>query len=491
MGAPEQIQHTPFDVEIEQALLGSLLVDNRRIDIAAADLESRHFYDPLHQRLFDMIVALSDDGDVTPLTLNAILKTDAGLAELGGTAYLAGLARAAPSAPPIAEFCKILKDLSFRRDIVRIGEEMARAALDPPSEGPVQEIADIATEALLQAGLETAKPDLSPFEFGEETIREIEAYKAGKPIPLLKTGFDKLDREIGGMRGGDLITILGKSGMGKSALMGSVALNMARAGIPVIFFSLEMGGRQIVERLVCDWDFDLRETDVPPMWYSRLRNMRVSENEFERFILTNRRLKDIPLKIVEDDGLTMAQIATRARAFQAKHKGRTICVLIDYLQIVEPSNNRDNRERQVASIARGAKSLAKRLKAVVIAGSQMNENDEGRAKEARRPRASDARESKVIMNESDLMLSPYRPAVAVENERPLEVVPGDPEYIVWAGKLKEVRHRFELLGLKNRHGRRFDLELWAEMGSSAIRDHEPRRAMSVADQAGQDLLEGL
>lgn len=490
----DPLKHQPYDLDVEMALLGALFRDNRRIDTVAAELEPRHFWDPLHQRMFDMICYLQTEGEVTPIILHSVMKTDAGVIETGGIAYFDALAAACPALPNVREFGKILKDLAYRRDLIRIGEELATAALDNPVDSPAQQIADIATEALLQAGSDTAKPSLTPREIAQETIRELEATKGGKSPPGVLTGFGKLDREIGCLRGGDFITILAKSGMGKSALMGALALNMARAGTPVLFFSLEMTRNQLVERMVCDIDFDSAEE---AMWYSRVRNHRLSDREFSRFVLASQHLQDLPLEICDEDGLTMAQISARARAFKAKWGNhadgteRMGAIIGDYLQIVEPADPRDNRERQVARIARGGKSLAKRLNWPVIFGSQMNERDESRSGDERRPRASDARESKAIMNESDLMLSPYRPAVAVENRKPLDALPGDTADITWKSELKAVRNRFELLALKNRHGRRFDLELWADMGASAIRDEAPYRAKTEPEQAAADLLENI
>jgi replicative DNA helicase len=413
------------------------------------------------------------------------MKADAGLIEAGGLGYLEVLATATPALPNMAQYAKVLRDLAFRRDLLRIGKELAEAALEPPVDSPAQAIADFATEALLQAGSDTAKPVLTPYEIAMETVRELEATRGGKAPPGILTGIEKLDREIGCLRGGDLITILAKSGMGKSALMGALALNMARAGVPVIFFSLEMTRNQLVERMVCDLDFDTAEK---AMWYSRVRNHRLSDEEFTRFVLGSQRLDNLPLEICDEDGLTMAQISARARAFVAKWgknadgTPRLGAIIGDYLQIVEPADARDNRERQVARIVRGAKSLGKRTGWPNIWGSQMNEKDEGRSADERRPRGSDARESKAIMNESDLMLSPYRPAVAVENRKPLEAIPGDSAHLTWQSELKAVRNRLELLALKNRHGRRFDLELWCDMGASAIRDEAPYRAKDAPNR---------
>lgn len=492
----EAYRHVPYDIEVEQALLGALLLDNRRIDEAAAELEPEHFYDPLHARLFDMICYLpSEETAPSPLTVHAVMKTDPGLIEVGGHAYLSGLAASTPAMPNVLDYARILRDLAARRALIRIGENLVNGAFEPPRDLSPETLGSQTIEDILQAGSGSAKPILSPYKIAMESVRALEEVAAGKAIPGIKTGIAKLDREIGVLRGGDFITILGKSGMGKSALMGTLAKNIAQQGHPVIFFSLEMTASQLVERMVCDIDFDTAEK---AMWYSRVRNHRLSDDEFARFMLTSRKLESLPLEIIEEDGLTMAQIAARSRAFSARHGRKNVdgspkigAVLLDYLQIIEPADSRDNRERQVARVARAAKALAKRLGWPVIAGSQMNESDEGRAKEERRPRASDARESKGIMNESDLMFSPYRPVVAVENRKPMEAAEGDPANVAWKGEVKALRHRFDLLCLKNRHGRKFDLELWADMAANAIRDQTPSRAMTPQDDAMGDLLENL
>lgn len=499
---PEAHVHVPYDIDVEQAVLGSMLRDNRLIDIAAADMDGTHFYDPLHARLFDMIVHLQTEGDVTPLILHAVMKSDPGVIEVGGQAYFDGLYFAAPAMPRMREYVSILLDLAFRRDLARIGTELQAQAHEPPGSMSARQVADAATEALLQAGRVTAKPILSIHEHAMASVREAEAIKQGRPVPMISTGFHKVDKELGGYRGGDLIIILGKSGMGKSALMGTVSRVTAQftdlqpRGVPTIVFSLEMVGRQWVERMICDLDFDTAEK---PMWYSRVRNGKMTDDEFARFIIASGQTQDWPIEIHDDDDLTMTQISSRARAFAAKHgknpdgSPRMGLVIIDYLQIVVPSNDRDNRERQVAQIARGAKSLAKRLGWPVLAASQMNDGDNQRAKEERRPQASDARESKAIMNEADIMLAPYRPAFFIENRKPMDCMPGDPAYITWAAELKAVIHRFELLTLKNRHGRRKDFELYCDMGASAIRDEDPQRSQYVTaeEEAAADLLENL
>lgn len=483
---PTAYSHEPYSIDLEQAILGICLRDNAQIDIAAADLTSQDFYDPLHARMFDMLLALMGDGDaVTPLILHSVMKSDPGIIETQGLVYLTSLYQAAPAIPTMRTWIKGMKDLALRRQLLKISQALAESATAPPSEMTARQSAEAATEALLAAGRDTARPILTIREIAAESILEAEGLKQGKSLPIVRTGFEKLDDEIGGLRGGDLCIIMGKSGSGKSALMGGVSRYTAQNGIPTIVFSLEMMRRQWIERMVCDLDFD---TAAKPMWYSRVRNGRLSDDEFSRFVLASQQTDGWPFEIHDDDDLTASQISARARAFAAKHRDKMGLVVIDYLQIVQPADDKENRERQVARIARALKSLGKRLGWPVIAGSQMNESDAQRAKEEKRPQASDARESRGIMNEADLMLAPWRPAYFVERRKPMDTPDDSPAMKAWWGELREVRNKFDLLCLKNRHGRTFDVSLWAEIGSSAVRDQAPMRLRPAEERAADDLL---
>lgn len=483
---PEPYLHVPYDIEVEQALLGAMLRDNKQIDRAAADVEAVDFYDPLHGRLFEMIVYLVNEGDVNPLILHSVMKSDPGVLELGGQAYFEELFLAAPSMPNVRDYCNILKDLSMRRRMIVISEDLANDAQRGPAEMTAQAGADRATEALLAAGRAVAKPVMSIHDIAMESLRAIEKAALGEPIPSVKTGYTSVDDEFGGLRGGDFIILPGKSGMGKSALAVGLSRNTAKAGVPTLVFSPEMMRAQWAERMVCDEDFD---TAPKGLWYSRVRNGHLNPGEFERFQLATQRLDGIPLEIRDEDDLNVLQMNAIARAFKARHGGKLGIVIVDYLQIVNPLDARENRERQVASIARGLKSMAKRLDWPVVALSQFNENDAQRSKEEKRPQLGDLRESKVIGQEADLVLSPHRPAYYVENRKP-EADRESTEWKQWAGELATVAHRFELITLKNRHGRRADFTLWCDIGSNAIRDSQPRSARTAIDQHVADLLDG-
>lgn len=493
MGDPrdrqEQAPHTPYDIDVEQAILGVCMRDPAQIDVACADINGDHFYDPLHARMFDMMVALHGDGDApTPLVLHSVMKADAGLIETGGMAYLEALLGAAPSIVTMRQWVRTILDLHLRRQLQGIAADLAAGAIAPPEEATGQQVADRVTEALLLAGRASAKPTQTIREIAMETLKEIEDVKAGKPVPLVKTGLTKVDQEYGGLRGGDFVVVAAKSGMGKSALLGTIAMNAARAGVPVIFFSLEMTRRQLVDRMMCDFDFDTAEK---PMWYSRFRNHRMSDDEFARYMLASQKTDDWPIEIVDEAALTMPQISARARAFKAKHGNRLGLVIGDYLQKVEPTNYQDNRERQVNKIASAAKDNAKNMGWPWVWGSQFNEDDKNRSANEKRPQPGDVRESKGILHEADMMFSPWRPAYFVGLRKPMDATPGDIAWNTWAGELRDVIHRFDLLCMKNRHGRIQDIELYCEIGASAIRDEQPMHLRPVHEQASADLLSNV
>lgn len=485
MNAPAKLP--PCDLDLEQAVLGSMITGRGSIDQFAGEIEARHFYDPLHARIFDMMVYLQTEGEVTPLVLASVLRNDPAKTEIDVSEYIRSLAAAAPAVVSTRQWCAHLKDLALLRRLHQIGGDLAELALNNPDQVPASAIAEQATETMLAATAEGQKPLQSPFDAGREAIKEIEDAVSGKSIPTILTGIEPLDLELGGLRGGDLITVLGKSGTGKSALMCGMSLLFAMSGVAVLVFSMEMSLRQWTERMVCDIDHLTHYRR--PMWYSRVRNHRLIDDEFERFVLANQKLEGLPLEIIADGALSMFQISARARAFASKHKDKKIVVIGDYLQLIEPYDPRENRERQVGRIAYGLKQLAQRIDAPNIWGSQMNENDEARREQERRPRASDARESRGIMNASDIMLAPYRQAVAVENRRPLGLSNDSPDMASWAAEMAAVRNDFDLLCLKNRHGRRFDLKLWAEIGANAIRSRDPHDPVdTVSDQDRQGLL---
>lgn len=501
--APAAPLHQPYDIQTEQALLGALIRDNSLIHQAMGILDAESFYDPMHGRIYAQITAWALEGDraINPLTLSAAMKSDPGVNEVGRD-YFVNLMLAVPSRPTIRDYALIIRELGQRRQALRALDEARDALLNSPTSvrDALKSTMDVADMAERQAAETTFQ---TTYECGMDLLREAERASApGGQIRGVSTGSQKLDDELGKMQGADFIVIAGQSGMGKSALMGGIAMRAAMAGYPSIFFSQEMKRKRLVARLIADWDFDTAEK---AMWYSKFRTGGFSAGEFNRAALAIRALDEIPwLEIHDDDGLTVAQMYARARAFKAKwstdERIRQMqgckadeepigVVFNDYLQISDPGKGATgrNREQEVRDIARGHKAMAKRLDWPVVAGSQVNEGGKDAAGE-KRPNAGDVRESKAIRHEADIILMPYREAVAILAAKP-GASPGEPAWNSWNALYQAARHRFELIGAKNRDGRQFNLELWAEMASSAIRDSEVIRARQESDDDG--LLRGF
>src|SRR5690348_766895 len=198
----EVYRHVPYDIEVEQALLGAILVDNAVLERVSSALKPEHFYDPLHQRIYELMHAQAERGGmiITPLTLNAAMKADPGLIEVGGHAYLAGLAQAAPALPNVRDYARILHDLAVRRGLIRIGEDIVNTAYEAPTEkGPAEQIAE--AEKALYAVSETSKYGEGPLDFHEALRRAVEsaekAQARGGRISGVTSGFTDIDHLLG------------------------------------------------------------------------------------------------------------------------------------------------------------------------------------------------------------------------------------------------------------------------------------------------------
>jgi len=472
---PPSERTLPCNVEIEWALLGALLVDNHWFDRAALTLRPEDFYDPLHQRMYAEMVGLFAKGmHVTPLTLKAMLEGDAGLAEVGGITYLLGLARSASVLPNVADYIAILKDLELRRHLIRIGEDITNQAYAAPYGVAATEVAGRASEALFQAASAgEAKPALSLDRVAGEVLDMHERRFNGERFPTVKIGLHTVDAEIGGFRGTDLVGIAGRSGMGKSALLGGIALGAAMRGTPVLVFSIEMANGQWAERTLCDIDF-YENGGKDALEYRKFRNGTLTEGEFDRAARARLRLNNLPLHIIDDDQLNIEDLSARARTW-AIGRGPLGMIVVDYAQIVAPTDQgRDrSREQEVNHIARGLKRLAKKLGWVVVAGIQLLNKGMKGTDADRRPTAQDIRESGGIENECDVVFATYRPAWYLEQRKAEAKAASQAEWDAWQADHQNAKHKFELLNFKQRHGRRIDFELWCDMGASAVRDQRP------------------
>jgi replicative DNA helicase len=458
----EAYRHVPYDVEVEQALLGAILVDNQALERVQALIRPEHFYDPLHARIFETMSLAMERGSfaLTPLTLHAAMKADPGLIEVGGTAYLAGLAQAAPALPNVRDYARILHDLAVRRSLIRIGEDIVNTAYEAPTEkGPAEQIAE--AEKALYAVSESSKYGEGPLDFHEALRRAVEsaekAQARGGRISGVTSGFTDIDQLLGGLQPSDLLILAGRPGMGKTALGTNMAFHAARAyiqdmeagaeiprGSPVLFFSLEMAAQQLSARILAE------QTEIE-MW--KIRNGRFSESEWEKFVLTMQELSTLPLFIDDTGGISIAQIAARAR--RMKREKKIGLIIIDYLQLVEPSRRQENRVQEITEVTKGLKTLAKELNVPILALSQLSRGVDSR--DDKRPILSDLRESGSIEQDADVVMFVYREEYYLKSREP---DPSSAEHAKWLEKCERAHRRAEVLVEKHRHGATNKIDLY-------------------------------
>ena len=450
----EIYRHVPYDIEVEQALLGSILVDNHALEGVAALLKPDHFYDPLHQRLYEAMQQSHERGGMvlTPLTLHAAMKADPGLVEVGGHAYLVGLAQAAPALPNVRDYARILQDLAVRRALIRIGEDIVNTAYEAPREKPPQSQIEEAEKALYSVS-ESSKYGDGPLDFSEALRRTVEtaerAQARGGRISGVATGFSEIDSLLGGLQPSDLVIIAGRPGMGKTSLATNMAFNAARAyvqdreagadasrGAPILFFSLEMAAQQLSARILSE------QTEIE-MW--KIRNGKFSESEWEKFVLSMQDLSTLPLYIDDTGGISIAQIAARAR--RLKREKNIGIVIVDHLQLIGSARRAENRVQELTEITKGLKVLAKDLDVPVVALSQLSRGVDSR--DDKRPVLSDLRESGSIEQDADVVMFVYREEYYLKTREP---DPASPDHVKWLEKCERATNRAEVIVEKHRHG---------------------------------------
>ena len=458
LDAPRQL---PYDVDVEQALIGAILVDNYALERVSNLLKVEHFYDPLHQRLFDAVLRMWEKGHaVTPLTLKAMMEQDAGLVEVGGQAYLVSLARAAPAIPNVKDYARILADLAMRRELIRVGEDIVNTAFEAPIDVAPSVQIDEAEKALYRVA-ERSRFGEGPLEFHVALARAVEQAEhalARGHISGVPSGFTDLDSLLGGLHASDLIIIAGRPGMGKTSLATNMAFYAARLwakdkvdraepkrGAPVLLFSLEMAASQLSARILSE------QTEIE---MRKIRTGRFTDSEWDRFVHAAQLLGDLPLYIDDTGGISIAQIAARAR--RLKREKQIGLIVIDYLQLVEPSSRRfENRVQEISDVTKGLKALAKELSIPVVALSQLSRGVDNR--DDKRPLLSDLRESGSIEQDADVVMFVYREEYYLETHEP-EVA--TPEHDKWMKNMERALNRADILVEKHRHGPTNKVELF-------------------------------
>ncbi|MCR5880286.1 replicative DNA helicase [Phenylobacterium sp. J367] len=450
------IPHVPANVEAEQALLGALLYDNAAFERLGDHLQARHFYEPFHQRLYQAIETNIRKGQLAePILLAEQFSRDPAFEELGGIRYLADLVDRAPPAANAPDYARAVYDLALRRDLIRIGGEIATMAAQGDEELDARDQIEKAEQQLFQLA-ETGGVSQGFVTFADALHGAVamaaEAHSRDGALAGLSTGLIDLDQKIGGLHPSDLVILAARPSMGKTSLACNIAFDVARhyayepqpdgskktvAGGVVAFYSLEMSAEQLAMRLLAE---------ASGVSGDRLRKGEIDAVEFGRIREAALEIQEAPLYIDATGGITMAKLAARAR--RLKRMVGLDLIIIDYLQLVTGgAGSSDNRVQEVSMITQGMKALAKELSVPVIALSQLSRQVENR--EDKKPQLSDLRESGSIEQDADMVMFVYREEYYLSR---LEPQPNTPEHFEWQEKMDKVTGLAEIIIGKQRHG---------------------------------------
>ena len=446
----------PHNIEAEQSLLGAILVNNDAFYRVSDFLEQKHFFEPLHQTIFETASSLIRMGKVaTPVTLKTFLPADTDIGGMTVGQYLARLAAEATTIINAQDYGRTVYDMSLRRDLIRIGEDMVNVAFDAPVDfTPRTQIED--AERQLYELAESGRYDGGFQRFSQALTTAVDmaakAFQRDGSLSGIATGLRDLDTKMGGLQASDLIIVAGRPGMGKTALATNIAYNIARAhraevqpdgtmksvnGGIVGFFSCEMSAEQLATRILAE------QTSIAS---SMIRRGGISEADFEKIRDYSIELQSLPLYVDETGGLSISQLTARARRLK-RQKGLDM-IVIDYIQLLQGSGKKsDNRVQEVTEITTNLKALAKELNVPIIALAQLSRQVENR--DDKRPQLADLRESGSIEQDADVVIFVYREEYYLANKEPRI---GTPEYEKWQLDMSLVHGKAEIIIGKQRHG---------------------------------------
>ena len=438
----------PSNLEAEQALLGSILVNNDIIDEISTLINSNTFYDPAHVKIYEVIESLNNKGMIAnPITLKNFFEKDNMLSEVGGTEYLVKLTRFSGSVKQAVDYSKIIHEMYLRRELIQISDQLSNDTLNANSREQNAENIIEDTEKSLFDLAERGSFSQSFLKFNKALDQTIEmatlAMQNDQGIVGVPTGLTDLDEKLGGLHKSDLIILAGRPSMGKTALATNIAYNAAQHVLKrqekssIAFFSLEMSSEQLSTRILSE-QARIKSDDI--------RRGKVTEEQINRYIETSRNIYDLPLYIDETPAITIATLSNRAR--RIKRLFGLNLIVVDYIQLMRSSSNRnDGRVQEISEITQGLKALAKELSVPVLALSQLSRAVEQR--DDKQPQLADLRESGSIEQDADVVMFVYREAYYLERKQPKL---GSIEHAEWQSKMNDVNGLADIILGKQRHG---------------------------------------
>jgi len=404
----ERAKVPPHSMEAEQSVLGGMMLDNNAWDVVSEIVVDSHFYSGNHRNIFRTMQKLIDLGrPIDVVTLSEELDRTGELEACGGLEYLVDLASNTPSASNIRAYSEIVRDRALLRQMISVSNEINASAFFPEGRGADEilneaesKIFQIAEDRPNQGGPQGVNPLL------KEAVERIdELFGNSDSLTGVTTGFDDLDEATGGLQKSDLIIVAARPSMGKTTFAMNLVENALMASNkPVLVFSLEMPAAQLVTRML---------SSLGRINQTKVRNGQLEDDDWPKLTAAVNMLKNKPLFIDDQAGISPNEMRTRARRIVREH-GPLSMIMVDYLQLMQIKTGKvESRTNEISEISRSLKAIAKEMECPVIALSQLNRSLEQRPN--KRPVNSDLRESGAIEQDADVIMFIYRDEVYNED----------------------------------------------------------------------------
>jgi len=390
----------PQNVEAEQAVLGTILLQDKSLLKVIETLEPNDFYRDAHKNIYSAMVQLFENREPHDLiTVTNLLKDQNKLDQVGGPAYIASLTDVIPFTGTLVHHAGIIRQKSVLRKLIQTTSDVASRCYQEQDD--IDSLVDEAEQTIFEIAQSKKGQGFQPMSTvvprAFERIEKL--FERKEHVTGIATGYTELDNMTAGLQPADLIVLAGRPSMGKTAL----AMNMAQhAAIvdkhPVAVFSLEMSMDQLALRMLCS----LGRVDS-----QRIRTGRLKQRDWPNLTRATGMLSDAPIFI--DDSAAMSVLEMRAKARRLKSEHNLGMVIVDYLQLMRGRSNSENRAQEISEISRSLKAMAKELEVPVVALSQLNRSLESRPD--KRPKLSDLRESGAIEQDADVIVFIYRDEV--------------------------------------------------------------------------------
>jgi replicative DNA helicase len=452
----------PQNLEAEQSVLGSLLLDRDGIIRIADLITSEDFYDEKHKIIYLAIIALYDErASIDILTVSNKLEDGSSLERIGGTSYLTTLVNSVPSSAHVVHYANIVRRKGTLRRLISSATDIV--GLGYQEDVDLETLLDQAEQKLFGVSQKYLKQNFVPLsEILHETFDRIdELHREKGKLRGVSTGFIALDNKLGGLQKSDLIILAARPSMGKTSLaldmVRHVAMNDKKA---VAVFSLEMSKDQLVDRLLS------AEADVD-LWKMRTGKLNDlgPDNDFERIGHALGRLSEAQIFIDDSGSVNIMELRTKARRLQSEHN--LDLIVVDYLQLMQ-GRSTENRVQEVSEISRSLKILAKELNVPVLALSQLSRAVEQRGGD-KKPQLSDLRESGSIEQDADVVMFIYRDEM-------------------YTGKDTKKPHVAEILIRKHRNGPTGEVELFFD-GEKTSFKNLAKPAQSMEETMMEQIME--